>query len=74
MTDAETASGSESESESKVVTAEPQPHSKRRKNVSVSVKTYSNLKSLGVYGDTLEDIIDKCIAAYRRVNAKEEVE
>jgi len=44
---------------------------KRRRTLSVSERTYNELQKLGQYGDSASDIIDRCIAAYRRMNTKE---
>jgi predicted CopG family antitoxin len=41
-----------------------------RKTVSISEETHSELTKLGVYGETLDDIIRKCIEAYKKQNKK----
>jgi predicted CopG family antitoxin len=40
---------------------------RRRRTLSVSERTYNELQKLGQYGDSASDIIDRCIAAYRRL-------
>ena len=37
-----------------------------RKTVSISDETHKELVKLGVYGETIDDIIRKCIDAYKR--------
>lgn len=37
-----------------------------RKTVSISEETHSELTKLGVYGETIDDIIRKCIDAYKK--------
>ena len=39
-----------------------------RKTVSISDETHKDLVKLGVYGETIDDIIKKCIEAYKREN------
>ena len=39
-----------------------------RKTVSISKETHSELTKLGLYGDTMDNIIKKCIAAYKKEN------
>ena len=41
-----------------------------RKTVSISDETHKELVKLGVYGETIDDIIRKCIEAYKKVNKK----
>ncbi len=41
-----------------------------RKTVSISEETHSELTKLGVYGETIDDIIRKCIEAYKKQNKK----
>lgn len=41
-----------------------------RKTVSISDDTHKELVKLGVYGETIDDIIRKCIEAYKRENEK----
>ena len=41
-----------------------------RKIVSISEETHSELTKLGVYGETIDDIIRKCIEAYKKQNKK----
>jgi predicted CopG family antitoxin len=41
-----------------------------RKTVSISEETHYELTKLGVYGETLDDIIRKCIEAYKKQNKK----
>ena len=41
-----------------------------RKTVSISEETHSELTKIGVYGETIDDIIKKCIDAYKKVNKK----
>ena len=41
-----------------------------RKTVSISEETHFELTKLGVYGETIDDIIKKCIDAYKKVNKK----
>jgi len=36
-----------------------------RKTVSISNETHKDLVKLGVYGETIDDIIKKCIEAYK---------
>ena len=37
-----------------------------RKTVSISDNTHKELVKLGVYGETIDDIIRKCIESYKR--------
>jgi hypothetical protein len=37
-----------------------------RKTVSISDETHKELVKLGVYGETIDDIIRKCIEAYKK--------
>ena len=37
-----------------------------RKTVSISEETHSELTKIGVYGETIDDIIKKCVEAYKR--------
>ena len=37
-----------------------------RKTVSISEETHTELTKLGVYGDSIDTIIRKCIEAYKR--------
>ena len=37
-----------------------------RKTISISAKTHRELDSIGLRGDTFDDIIQKCIQAYKR--------
>lgn len=39
-----------------------------RKTVSISDDTHKELVKLGVYGETIDDIIRKCIEAYKKQN------
>ena len=39
-----------------------------RKTVSISDETHKELVKLGVYGETIDDIIKKCIEAYKKLN------
>ena len=39
-----------------------------RKTVSISEETHSELTKIGVYGETIDDIIKKCVEAYKREN------
>jgi hypothetical protein len=39
-----------------------------RKTVSISEETHAELTKLGVYGETIDDIIKKCIDAYKKLN------
>lgn len=41
-----------------------------RKTVSISEETHAELTKLGVYGETIDDIIRKCIEAYKKLNKK----
>lgn len=41
-----------------------------RKTVSISDETHKELVKLGVYGETIDDIIKKCIEAYKKLNKK----
>jgi predicted CopG family antitoxin len=41
-----------------------------RKTVSISEETHTELTKLGVYGETIDDIIRKCIEAYKKANKK----
>ena len=41
-----------------------------RKTVSISDETHKELTKLGVYGETIDDIIKKCIEAYKKMNKK----
>ena len=41
-----------------------------RKTVSISDETHKELVKLGVYGETIDDIIRKCIDAYKKQNKK----
>jgi hypothetical protein len=43
-----------------------------RKNISIDEKTHHELAKLGVYGETMDDIIKKCIEAYKKVNKTNE--
>ena len=40
------------------------------KTISISEKNLSELTKLDVYGETIDDIIRKCIDAYKKVNKK----
>jgi len=41
-----------------------------RKTVSISEETHLELTKIGVYGETIDDIIRKCIEAYKKQNKK----
>jgi len=41
-----------------------------RKTVSVSEETHKELAKLGVYGESIDDIIRKCIESYKREHNK----
>jgi predicted CopG family antitoxin len=41
-----------------------------RKTVSISDDTHKELVKLGVYGETIDDIIRKCIEAYKQLHKK----
>ena len=38
------------------------------KIVKLKDETYEELKAIGKYGDTMDDIIYRCVQAYKKVN------
>lgn len=38
------------------------------KIVKLKDKTYEELKAMGKYGETMDDIIQRCVQAYKKVN------
>jgi HNH endonuclease len=39
-----------------------------QKSISLKIETHAELTKLGVYGETIDDIIKKCIEAYKKEN------
>jgi predicted CopG family antitoxin len=45
-------------------------HSTNRKNISISSETHAELNKIGVRGESFDDIIRKCIEAYKKVHKR----
>jgi predicted CopG family antitoxin len=45
---------------------------KRRRTLSVNERTYNELQKLGQYGDSVGDIIDRCIESHHKILVGEE--
>jgi predicted lactoylglutathione lyase len=54
-----------------LIELEPMSNTTRRKSVSLNEETYNELISLSSgYKESIDDIVKKCIKAYRKVNKK----
>jgi predicted CopG family antitoxin len=42
----------------------------RRKTIGISQETYKELVKVGGYDETMDDIISKCLQAYKREQAR----
>lgn len=43
------------------------------KSIRVYLDTYNKIRAVGVYGESMDDILDKCVEAYNKLHKKIEV-